>query len=82
MLSPTEALFDALDDVRKAEARENPYLRGSKYLWLRNPKNLSLTQELRLQELRTLTHKTANAYGIVQGFRTFFELPVTLAEPI
>lgn len=72
---------DALDDVRKAEARENPYLKGSKYLWLRNPKNLSLTQELRLRELRTLTHRTANAYGIVQGLRTFVELPVTLAEP-
>ena len=72
---------DALDDVRKAEARENPYLKGSKYLWLRNPKNLSVTQELQLRELRTLTHKTANAYGIVQGLRTFFELPNALAEP-
>lgn len=71
---------DALDDVRKEEAKDNPYLRGSKYLWLFNPKNLSATQEQRLWDLRTLTHKTSNAYGIVQGLRTFFELPMVLAE--
>jgi transposase len=72
---------DALDDVRNAEARENPYLKGSKYLWLRNPKNLSLTLEQRLRGLRTLTRKTASAYGVVRGLSTFFELPIALAKP-
>ncbi len=28
-----------------------------------------------------LTHKISHAYGFVQGLRTFFELPVSLAEP-
>lgn len=72
---------DALDAVRKEEVQENPYLRGSKYLWLFNPKNLSATQEQRLWNLRALTHKTSHAYGMVQGLRTFFDLPVSLAEP-
>jgi len=71
---------EALNTVRIEEAKENPYLKGSKYLWLRNPKNLNTTQEHRLVNLQLVTHKTSKAYGIVQGLRTFFELPPVLAE--
>ncbi|MFA6233316.1 MAG: ISL3 family transposase, partial [Bacteroidota bacterium] len=72
---------EALDEVRKEEAIENPFLKGSRFLWLKNPNNLSATQERRLWDIQYLTRKTSRAYGIVQGLRTFFELPTVLAEP-
>ena len=49
-------LLDAVNDVRKAEARalqaSHPeLLRGTRYVWLKNPENLTDRQRLRLAEL-------------------------------
>jgi len=72
---------EALDTVRRQEAAENPLLKGSRYLWLRNPSHLGARQEDRLWDLRRQTRKTGLAYEIVQGLRTFFVLESHLAEP-
>jgi transposase len=53
---------EALDAVRREEAKENPYLKGS----------LSATQAQTLADLRYCTHKTNNAYTLVVGLRMFF----------
>jgi transposase len=56
-------LTKAVDEVRKAERSEHgDLLRHSRYLWLRNPRNLTDRQGERLAELMRHPLKTARAY--------------------
>lgn len=65
---------EALDAVRREEAQKNPYLKGSRFLWLRHPRHLSASQARTLADLRYCTHKTNNAYTLVVGLRMFFDM--------
>lgn len=60
-------LLNAVNDVRKAEARElrktHPgLLTGTRYIWLKNPENLTPAQEQRLSSLEKLNLKINRAY--------------------
>lgn len=62
-------LGDAVDKVRRAEhkalrANGRDDLVRSKYLWLRNPSNMSLSQWRNFKGLRESTLKTARAWAI------------------
>ncbi|MCB2203161.1 ISL3 family transposase [bacterium] len=65
---------EALDRVRREEAQENPHLKGRRFLWLRRPRQLSVSQERKLSDLRYCAHKTNNAYALVLGLRAFFDI--------
>jgi transposase len=55
----------AIDEVRREETLEHPWsMRGSRYLWLRNPDNLGSRQREKLQVLKLIGRKTARAYQI------------------
>lgn len=67
-------LLDAVNDVRKAEARElrstHPeLLKGTRYLWLKNPWNLTDKQAARLGFLERLKLKVNRAYLLKELFR-------------
>jgi hypothetical protein len=49
--------------VRRAEQKGQPLLRGTRYLWLRNPANLSDRQQAALDSLPTRHLKTGLAHG-------------------
>jgi len=71
-------LLDAVNQVRKQEAREqqgaNPeLLRGSKYLWLKNPWNLTPRQKERLGFLEKLNLKINRAYLLKESFARFWD---------
>ena len=53
---------DAVDRVRRAEQKSQTVLRGTRYLWLRNPTNLSGRQRVALESLPTRHLKTGRAY--------------------
>ncbi len=55
---------DAVDKVRRAEQEEQSLLRGTRYLWLRNPQTLSTRQRKTLGGLPMRHLKTARAYQI------------------
>jgi transposase len=62
-------LGDAVDKVRRSEHRALLQagwadLKGTKYLWLRNPHNMKTKQRRALNALRTTTLKTARAWAI------------------
>src|SRR3954466_13130623 len=57
-------LNDAVDQVRRAEQKQQSLLRGTRYIWLRNPANLSDRQQATLDALPTRHLKTARAYQI------------------
>ena len=72
-------ISEAVDQVRRAERRSNPSLAGTRYLWLRNPANLSERQRATLESLPTRHLKTARAYQIRLAFQELYEQPSTEA---
>jgi transposase len=71
-------LLDAVDQVRKEEAQklksQNPeLLKKSRYLWLKNPWNLTDQQRVRLSDLEKLNLKINRAYLLKEAFRKFWD---------
>lgn len=64
----------ALEIVRRREQRENTLLKKSRFLWLKNPENLTAHQAARLASLKTLDLKTARAYQIKLALARFWEI--------
>jgi len=64
---------DAVDQVRRAERKAHALLKGTRYIWLRNPENLSERQRATLDALPTRTLKTARAYQIRLAFQDLYE---------
>ena len=66
---------DAVDQVRRAEQKQQGVLRGTRYIWLRNPDNLSKRQRATLESLPTRHLKTARAYQIRLAFQELYDQP-------
>ena len=64
---------DAVDQVRRVERKAHAVLTGTRYIWLRNPENLSERQRATLDALPTRTLKTARAYQIRLAFQDLYE---------
>jgi transposase len=73
---------DAVDEVRRAERKERPELKRSRYVWLKNPANLTQKQRALLEALipSKLGLKTGLAYRIKLALQEFWALPPALAE--
>jgi transposase len=70
---------DAVDQVRRAERRVHKLLAGTRYIWLRNPANLSEQQRTTLHSLPLRHLKTARAYQIRLTFQELYQQPSTQA---
>ena len=66
-------LGEAVDDTRRAEVKKHPELRESRFIWLKNPENLTANQKAAFDALVGTELKTAEAYAFKQTFRAFFE---------
>jgi transposase len=66
---------DAVDQVRRVEQKHQSLLRGTRYIWLRNPANLSERQRATLESLPTHHLKTARAYQIRLAFQDLYDQP-------
>ena len=64
---------DAVDQVRRTERKAYGLLRGTRYIWLRNPANLSHRQRATLDALPMRNLKTARAYQIRLAFQDLYE---------
>lgn len=70
-------LMEAVDQVRRDEIRDQgkahrELLARTRYLWLKNPWNLTEGQALRLGELEHLNLKINRAYLLKEAFREFW----------
>ena len=65
---------DAVDNVRRAEARMRPELERSRYLWLKNGDKLTREQIMTLGALAKENLKTARAYRIRLAFQKLYEI--------
>jgi transposase len=66
---------DAVNEVRRAERSVHKQLAGTRYIWLRNPANLSDRQRATLESLPLRYLKTARAYQIRLAFQEFYQQP-------
>lgn len=66
---------EAVDAVRKAESKENPILKKTKYLWLKNEENLTDKQLEWKQELMKASRhlKTGRAYAMRVELQDIYE---------
>jgi transposase len=73
-----QALNKAQDEVRRAEQKQNPLLNKSRYIWLKNPENLTAEQKKKLETLRYENLKTAKVYQMKLTFQDIYR---RIAEP-
>jgi len=66
---------DAVDEVRRAESRENAVLKGTRYLWLKNVENLTPAQQRRLAALEGTNLDTLQAYQMRMNLQDVFKAP-------
>jgi len=64
---------DAVDQVRRSEQKRQNVLKGTRYIWLRNPANLSERQQAILDALPTHHLKTARAYQMRLAFQELYQ---------
>jgi transposase len=65
----------AVDQVRRMEIKERPELKKSRYVWLKNPSNLTASQEAMLLTLKDANLLTAEAYRMKLTLQDFYEQP-------
>ena len=63
---------EAVDRVRREEQSCNALLKKTRYVWLKNPENLTASQNQILKPLKALRLKTMNAYNIKLALRDFW----------
>ena len=73
-----QALNKAQDEVRRMEQKKNPLLTSSRYIWLKNPENLTEKQKKQLETLRYENLKTAKVYQMKLIFQDIYR---TIWEP-
>lgn len=64
---------EAVDDVRKAEAKDNALLRGTKYWWLKNDENLTDSQRQQKEKLSKKHLKVSRAYAMRVELQDIYE---------
>jgi len=73
-----QTLNKAQDEVRRMEQKNNPLLTSSRYIWLKNPENLTAKQKKQLETLRYENLKTAKVYQMKLTFQDIYR---TIQEP-
>jgi transposase len=70
-------LNQAIAAVRKKELKENPILMNSRYIFLKNKENLTLSQKLKLEQIRIsgINLKTMKALHMREAFQQIYHAP-------
>ena len=63
---------EAVDKVRREEQSHNALLKRTRYIWLKNPENLTANQNKMLTPLKSIRLKTMRAYNIKLALRDFW----------
>jgi len=73
----TKVLNEAVDKVRKAEVGQNPILKNSRYLFLKNRDRLTIYQREQLEQIQLsgLNLKTMKALNIREAFQQIYQAP-------
>jgi transposase len=70
----TKVINKAIDDIRRLETKDNPLMKGSRYLFLSNQENHSRKQRVKFDDIKisVLNTKTMRAYHIREAFQQIY----------
>lgn len=68
-------LNEAVDEVRREESRSRPELRGTRFEWLRNPRDLRVDERARIESLGRIGLRTAQAYQLRLVLQGMWSMP-------
>lgn len=71
---------DAVDETRREESSSHPELIGTRYVWLKNPLNLTPRQLETWDRLKDANLKTVKAYELWLAFREIWHMPLSDAR--
>lgn len=71
---------ESVDQVRREEQKEIEELKKSRYIWLKNEKNLTKSQEEKLVKLKDMNLLTGRAYRIKLALQEMWTYPAILAD--
>jgi transposase len=71
---------EAVDKVRRQEQQNHPELKKSRYLWLKNQKNLTEKEKKKFDRLKYMNLDTARAYHIKLNFQQMYNQSKEMAE--
>lgn len=66
---------EAVDKVRRAETKDNPVLKGARYVLLKNEQNLTTKQKAKKESLSNLNLKSMRAMHIREAFQAIYHAP-------
>jgi len=70
----------AVDEVRRAEAKQTPVLKGTRYAWLKNAEDLDDDECAAIEKARRVATKTASAYRYKTRLQELYKLTKPAAE--
>ena len=73
-----KAVNEALDKVRKKEVTEQPILKKTRYIWLKNKINLKESQQESLEKMSKMNLKTGRAYRLKLAFQDIYNRNYTV----
>ncbi len=71
---------DALDRIRRKEARENEILKHTRYDWLKNSDDLSDRERDRLMSVKSIDLQTSHAYHLKIALQRLWQINAGIAE--
>jgi len=71
----------SVDEVRRMEAQKNPLLTGTRYIFLKNEKNLTVKERHKKEELQLskLNHRLFRALSLRETFQQIYTAPNTIS---
>lgn len=77
-----KAVNEAVDEVRRSERKSCSELKDTRYIWLKNPENLTKNQKEQLAKLKDCELDTAKAYRMKLCLQEIFRYPVSIATMV
>ena len=73
---------EAVDEVRRTERKSCAELKDTRYLWLKNPENLTAMQKETMAKLKDCDLDTAKAYRMRLILQEIYRYPATIAPAV
>lgn len=73
---------EAVDEVRRKERKSSAMLKDTRYLWLKNPENLTESQQETMAKLKDCDLDTAKAYRMRLILQEIYRYPASIAPMV
>lgn len=77
-----QAANEAVDEVRRQERKSSALLKDTRYLWLKNPENLTDSQKETMAKLKDCDLDTAKAYRMRLILQEIYRYPASIAPAV